>query len=111
MHPDALDQGTSIIVAGAVAQRGLLVGSASGEEAGRRMPVGCDSAPHDRFGREVLQFETGWNMRILRFLGRILKRALADISKSANQTANTGSNRIDKFTGGSPGSMGGGPLG
>lgn len=50
-------------------------------------------------------------MRVLRFVGRILKRALADIGRTANQTANTGANRIDKFTGGTPGSMGGGPLG
>lgn len=50
-------------------------------------------------------------MRILRFLRRILRRALADVGKAANQTADSGSNRIDKFTGGSPGSMSGGPLG
>ena len=49
-------------------------------------------------------------MRILRFLGRIVKRAFADIGKAANDTADSGSNRIDKFTGGTPGGMGG-PMG
>ena len=48
-------------------------------------------------------------MRILRFLGRILKRALADVSKTANQTGDRGPNRNEKFPGG-PGSIGGGPL-
>ena len=46
-------------------------------------------------------------MRVLRFLGRILKRALADINRTANQAASEGSNRADKFTGGGPGSAGG----
>ncbi len=49
-------------------------------------------------------------MRVLRFLGRVLKRALADIGKAANDTAGSGSNKIDKLHGGGTGTPGG-PMG
>ena len=49
-------------------------------------------------------------MKILRFLGRILKRALADIGKAANESAGTGSNKVDKLHGGGTGTAGG-PMG
>ncbi|MCY3748357.1 MAG: hypothetical protein OXG64_03585 [Chloroflexi bacterium] len=39
-------------------------------------------------------------MRVLRFVGRILKRAWADIVKASNTSANTRANKIDKLTGG-----------
>ena len=39
-------------------------------------------------------------MRILRFLARMLKRAFADIGKAANDTAGSGSNKVDKLHGG-----------
>ncbi|MCY3895187.1 MAG: hypothetical protein OXG17_01825 [Chloroflexi bacterium] len=42
-------------------------------------------------------------MRVLRFLRRILKRALADIGKAANDTANTGANRADQMMDGPTG--------
>ena len=38
--PDALDQGAELVVARAVAERGLEVGSTGGEEAGEEMAVG-----------------------------------------------------------------------
>ena len=39
-------------------------------------------------------------MRVLRFVGRILKRAWADIVKASNTSANTRANKIDKLTSG-----------
>ena len=39
-------------------------------------------------------------MRVLRFLGRILKLARADIVNALNTSANTRANKIDKLTGG-----------
>ena len=39
-------------------------------------------------------------MRVLRFLRRILKRALADIGKAANDTAGTGANKVERLHGG-----------
>ena len=62
------------------------------------------------FWCEVFRSEIGLNMRVLRFLGRILKRALADIGKAANDTAGSGSNKIDKLHGGGTGTPGG-PMG
>ena len=48
----------------------------------------------------MFQSEICLNMRVLRFLGRILRRALSDINKAANDTAGTGSNKVDKLHGG-----------
>ena len=36
-------------------------------------------------------------MRILRFLGRIFRRALADIGKAANDTARTDANKVERL--------------
>ncbi len=39
-------------------------------------------------------------MRVLRFLGRILRRALVDIGMAANQTARTDANKVEQLHGG-----------
>ncbi len=39
-------------------------------------------------------------MHVLRFMGRILKRAGADIVKALDTSVNTRANKIDKLTGG-----------
>ncbi|MDE2901459.1 MAG: hypothetical protein OXP73_00365 [Chloroflexota bacterium] len=67
---------------------------------GQELPADGKARTRDRFESELFQSETGSNVCALRFLGRILKRAWADIVKASNTSVNTRANKIDKLTGG-----------
>lgn len=83
-------------------------GSGAREAVGQELPAGGKARSRDRFGSELFQSEIGLDMRVLRFLRRILKRAGADIVKAMNTSVNRRANKIDELTGGG---LGGPPLG
>lgn len=61
---------------------------------------GSEACPDDRFRGELFQIEIGSRMRVLRFLRRILKRALADIGMASKVTAHTDANKVEQLHGG-----------
>ncbi|MDE2901456.1 MAG: hypothetical protein OXP73_00350 [Chloroflexota bacterium] len=45
----------------------------------------------------MFQPEIDLNMRVLRFLDRILRRALADVGMASNVTARTNANKVEQL--------------
>ena len=65
--------------------------------AGRQASAGCEACSDDRFRGELFLIEIGSRMRVLRFLRRILKRALADVGMASKVTARTNANKMEQL--------------